>query len=66
MEFIALQDAARILRVSESTVRRLFDEGRLLGERTPGGHRRIYAASVESLRRSIDTNVVFDHARRIP
>jgi len=64
--FVTLREAAKVLRVSESTVRRLFDEGRLTGGRTPGGHRRIDSKSLETLRRSLDPGVTFDHSRSIP
>jgi excisionase family DNA binding protein len=53
-ETITVEEAADVLRVSEATVRRLFDEGVLSGVRTrpaPGGHRRPYRSSVEAYRR---------------
>jgi excisionase family DNA binding protein len=43
---ISIKEAARRLRVSESTVRRYFDSGRLEGFTTGSGTRRIYEASV--------------------
>lgn len=45
--------AAAILRVSASTIRRLDTAGTLPGERTPGGHRRYDLADVESLARQL-------------
>ncbi len=37
---ISLEEAAKLLGVSKSTMRRWEEEGRLKSERTPGGHRR--------------------------
>ena len=37
---LSLEDAAKVLGVSKSTMRRWEEEGRLKPERTPGGHRR--------------------------
>ena len=37
---LSLEEAAKILGVSKSTMRRWEEEGRLKPERTPGGHRR--------------------------
>ena len=48
-DLISIQDAAELLKVSEATVRRLFDGGKLLGHRLPSGHRRILRTSVERL-----------------
>ena len=45
--FLEVAEAANILNVSPSTVRRMFDEGILTGFRLPGGsHRRIATDSV--------------------
>jgi excisionase family DNA binding protein len=65
-EFVTVRAAADALSVSESTVRRLFDEGKLRGMRTPGGHRRIDIWSLREMRRSVDPGTTFDHSRRIP
>lgn len=43
---MTVTDAARMLQVSQDTVRRMFDEGRLTGWVTAGGHRRISPESV--------------------
>jgi len=37
---LSLEEAAQLLGVSKSTMRRWEEEGRLKPERTPGGHRR--------------------------
>ena len=37
---LSLEEAAKVLGVSKSTMRRWEAEGRLHPERTPGGHRR--------------------------
>jgi len=53
-EFMTVPDAAKLLGVSEETVRKLFDAGQITGMRTrpgPGGHRRPSRASVEAYRR---------------
>ena len=49
MENLSTKEAARELQVSESTVRRLFDQKKLEGFTTPGGHRRITRESVEQV-----------------
>ncbi len=49
--WMTLQEAGACLGVSASTVRRWADAGRLPSQRTPGGHRRLAAAAVESLAR---------------
>lgn len=49
MEHLSTREAAEELKVSESTVRRLFDQRKLEGFTTPGGHRRITQESVERM-----------------
>lgn len=54
-ERLTVEEAARLLGVSDATVRRLFDEGVLTGMRTRpgrGGWRRIDRESVEAYRRA--------------
>ena len=48
MRTVSPRDFGRAVGVSESTVKRWVDQGRLVSTRTPGGHRRISA--VEGLR----------------
>ena len=43
---LTCKEAAKVLRLSESTVKRLCDSGQLSVIRTPGGHRRILSQSV--------------------
>lgn len=46
-DYLTIQEAAELLNVSTSSVRRMFDVGMLTGFRLPGGnHRRISRASV--------------------
>ena len=47
MSYLSCKQTAEILKVSQSTVKRLCDDGVLASMRTPGGHRRI---SLKSLR----------------
>ena len=59
---VSVKNAAKLLGVSENTVRRLFDDGELGGFKTPGGHRRLYLDDVTSLSRSLTNdkyNIVF-------
>jgi excisionase family DNA binding protein len=49
MENLSTKEVAEKLQVSASTVRRLFDQKKLEGFMTPGGHRRITRKSVERL-----------------
>lgn len=48
-DLITVSEAARILAVSDSAVRRACDSGLLTFRRTPGGHRRIDRKAVEQL-----------------
>lgn len=48
-DFITIRDAAKALYVSESTIRRYFDEGKLEGHVTPAGTRRIHRWSLRLL-----------------
>lgn len=45
-EYMSVKEAAAALEVSENTVRKLYDDGRVSGMKTPGGHRRILKAEV--------------------
>jgi excisionase family DNA binding protein len=66
MELVGVQDAADLLGVSPSTIRRLFDQGKLGGKRVPGGRRRILRSDVEKLKRDshqpspYDDGITFD------
>lgn len=51
-EFITVNDAAQILRVSATTVRNWAADGRLEEQRTAGGHRRFRASDVQRLART--------------
>lgn len=42
------QEAAEVLGLSVSTVKRLVESGELIAEKTPGGHRRIKSEEIES------------------
>lgn len=46
-------EAAERLHTGVDVVRRAVEDGRLKAGRTPGGHRRILAESVEALRREL-------------
>lgn len=48
--WLTVGQAARLLRVSDTTVREYADAGRLTASRLPSGHRRIDPTSVEQLR----------------
>ena len=47
-DFLFLHEAAKIFRVSVSSIRRYCDEGQLRYELTPGGHRRIVGGALMS------------------
>jgi excisionase family DNA binding protein len=59
MSLISIREAARLLKVSESTIRRLFDDGRLTGHRSPGGHRRIHKESLDTLLEELQPGITF-------
>jgi excisionase family DNA binding protein len=50
---VSVKDAAQALGVSENTIRKLFDAGRVGGFKTPGGHRRLYRDDVVKLSQSL-------------
>lgn len=52
-DYISVNEAANMLRVSATTVRNWAAEGRLAEHRTLGGHRRFRVADVERLARAI-------------
>lgn len=49
---VGVKEAARILGISESTLRRAEQHGQLTTWRTPGGHRRFTIASLEAFKNS--------------
>ena len=55
--------AAMLLRVSEATIKRYTDDGRIRAIRTPGGHRKI---SAESLAAYLNTAEAREHRPRGP
>ena len=52
VESLSASEAAALLGVSIPTLKRMVAEGRLESFRTPGGHLRILAESVDTLRES--------------
>ena len=48
-ELLTLSEAAQLLGVSTSTIRRYIREGLLPERRTPGGHFRLYEIEVRAL-----------------
>lgn len=48
MPYLSCKQTAEILNVSQSTIKRLCDDGVLVSMRTPGGHRRISLKSVRA------------------
>ena len=54
-EFVSPKDAAALLHVSESTVRRMFDSGELRGARTAGGHRKVLGADIQKI---LDADII--------
>jgi two-component system, response regulator, stage 0 sporulation protein F len=55
-DFLTVNEAAKILRVSATTVRNWAADGRLTEQRTAGGHRRFRAGEVHRLARSVMPN----------
>lgn len=55
-DFITVNEAAQILRVSATTVRNWAADGRLQEQRTAGGHRRFRASGVQRLARTVMPN----------
>ena len=55
-EFLTVNEAAQILRVSATTVRNWAADGRLEEQRTAGGHRRFRASEVQRLARTVMPN----------
>ena len=55
-EFLTVNEAAQILRVSATTVRNWAADGRLQEQRTVGGHRRFRAGDVHALARTVTPN----------
>ena len=51
--WLTVGEAAERLRVGIDAVRRAIDAGKLTAGRTPGGHRRVSAESVERLFREL-------------
>ncbi|MGH8590394.1 MAG: MerR family transcriptional regulator [Gammaproteobacteria bacterium] len=65
-DHVAIGDAARILGVSITTVRRYVEGGRLTSRRTPGGHHRFNVAQIRALLDSVPaeqppTELVWPH-----
>ena len=52
-EFLTVNEAAQILKVSATTVRNWAADGRLTEQRTAGGHRRFRASEVQKLARTV-------------
>ena len=51
-DWISTKETTRILGVAPTTLRRWADEGKLVCQRTAGGHRRFLRSSIESLRQT--------------
>lgn len=66
-ECVGALRAARILRVSDRTVERMADDGRLpVAYWTPGGHRRFRLADIEAARNPTDTEGSTDDRATTP
>jgi len=55
-DFLAPGEAARLLGVDTSTLRRWADDGKIIARITEGGHRRFRRADVESLAKGGDAS----------
>ncbi|MCW2923319.1 MAG: rpaB, two-component system, OmpR family, response regulator RpaB [Thermoleophilia bacterium] len=55
-DFLTVNEAAQILRVSATTVRNWAADGRLQEQRTAGGHRRFRRGDVQQLARTMQPN----------
>jgi excisionase family DNA binding protein len=56
--WVSLGEAARLIGVSEPTLRKWTDSGRIAVFRTPGGHRRYLRSEIEAFRRSRDQSLI--------
>jgi len=63
-ELLSSAEAAALLGVSASTVKRWVDEGELAAARTAGGHRRIRRATLERLRERLQAPAAVDAVGR--
>lgn len=64
MSYLSCKQTAEILKVSQSTIKRLCDEGILVSMRTPGGHRRISLKSVHAWQAGCGREVTEDVGSR--
>ena len=51
-KYLLIHEAADLLKVSTKTLRRWEDAGKLIAERTDGGHRRYLLAKISSFKKS--------------
>ena len=59
-ELLSVGDAARLLGVSKSTIRRWEKGNKIRSVRTPGGHRRFSASALKSFYKSgTKTGIIF-------
>ncbi|HXH20916.1 MAG TPA: helix-turn-helix domain-containing protein [Dehalococcoidia bacterium] len=56
--WVSIGEAARLIGVSEPTLRKWTDSGRIAVFRTPGGHRRYLRSEIEAFRRSRDQSLI--------